>query len=205
MSWAPRGQKGSPLSAWCHKGTSTAGVQVTGLWNEALRPGWFVTSSGGFVFGRNSFTNRNGKRSQHSRSKNAGTSGRRCGRREIGTQSVAAGFIKPGCFLPWLTTELPESQQRSCRVLALSPSLSLPCSLSHKLANSVRCSISSKVQAWSVWRVLCGNLWSRVWHVEVARYVLNKSGKHRCTAEVHLGSRVTLPDGNSGLPPPPPT
>lgn len=66
-----------------------------------------------------------GKRTQHGRSKNAGTSGRRCGRREIGTQSVAAGFIKPGCFLPWLTTELPESQLRSCRVLALSPSRSL--------------------------------------------------------------------------------
>lgn len=52
--------------------------------------------------------------------------GRRCGRWEIGTQSGAAGFIKPGCFLPWLTTELPESLQGSGRALALSPSIALP-------------------------------------------------------------------------------
>lgn len=62
--------------------------------------GWFVTSSGGFVFGRNSFTNRNYKQTQHGlHNKNVGHHEQWWGRREIGTQSGAAGFIKPGCFL----------------------------------------------------------------------------------------------------------
>lgn len=84
---------------------------------------WFVASSGTFVLGRNSFTNRNYERTHHGHNKNAGSKVTVWKSRNWKSQWNSWLHGAWLFLLAWLTTEL-ESQLRSCVVLTGSLSLS---------------------------------------------------------------------------------